>query len=412
VEPAQDRVEHVRAPRAVLSHAVDDSKPAATRAAEAQISLRHGLGTSRQDARLTASGASRAATTDIFCHNPDVGRKGAFKDRPLWRRLQTIHHEIKDGRYPNATSLAAALDVSTKTVQRDVDYLRNELAAPIEFDRDQNGYSYSRADYVLPFLPVDGRDLFSIGVAAQVLSLFGGTPLGRDLKSCYERLAKLMPPAVRLRPEIVMEKLALRAAAFRPVREETWQAVSESLQRGVALSIRYHRPGEPPGDSRTVKPFSLVVFGRDWMVLALDETDGIVKNFYLARMEDAHPTAQRYTIPRDFDPDAFFRNTFGIFVGGSKPFRFRVRFSKEISEEVRELKFHPKQKLERGPDGEAILELPAESLKEARRFVLGYGKDAVALSPPELVEELRKETAFLHEAYEEKTPRSRVKTSK
>ena len=333
-----------------------------------------------------------------------MGRKGAFKDRPLWRRLQTIHHEIKESRYPNATGLASALDVSTKTVQRDLEYLRNELAAPIEFDRERNGYYYSRADYVLPFLPVDGRDLFSIGVAAQVLSLFGGTPLGRDLKSCYERLAELMPPAVRLRPEIVMEKLALRAAAFRPVREETWQAVSDSLQKGVALSIRYHRPGEAPGDSRTIKPYSLVVFGRDWMVLARDETDGIVKNFYLARMEDARPTTQRYAIPRDFDPDAFFRNTFGIFVGGSKPFRFRVRFSKGISEEVRELTFHPKQKLERGADGEAILELPAESLKEARRFVLGYGKDAVALSPPELVEELRSETEILRKGYE-KSPK-------
>jgi proteasome accessory factor B len=331
-----------------------------------------------------------------------VGRKGAFKDRPLWRRLQTIHHEIKEGRYPNATRLAADLEVSSKTVQRDLDYLRNELAAPIEFDRDQNGYFYSRPDYVLPFLPVDGRDLFSIGVAAQVLSLFGGTPLGRDLKSCYERLAELMPPAVRVRPEIVMEKLALRAAAFRPVREETWQAVSQSLQKGVALAIRYHRPGEPPGDERVVKPYSLVVFGRDWMVLAQDETDGRVKNFYLARIEQARPTDRRYAIPRDFDPESFFRNTFGIFVGGGKPFRFRVRFSKEISEEVRELQFHPKQKLEKGPDGEAILELPAESLKEARRFVLGYGKEAQAISPPELVEELRREARSLHRTYSKK----------
>ena len=69
-----------------------------------------------------------------------MGRKGAFKDRPLWRRLQTIHHQIKERRYPNATGLAKVLDVSTKTVQRDLDYLRNELAAPIEFDRDNNGY--------------------------------------------------------------------------------------------------------------------------------------------------------------------------------------------------------------------------------------------------------------------------------
>jgi len=154
-----------------------------------------------------------------------VGRAGAFKDRPLWRRLQTIHHEIKEGRRPNTSTLAARLSVSSKTVQRDIDYLRDELGAPIEFDREDNGYRYSRSDYVLPFLPVDGKDLFSIGVAAQVFALFGGTPLARDLKACYERLARLMPPAVRLRPEIVMEKLALRSP-FRPVREETWEAVS------------------------------------------------------------------------------------------------------------------------------------------------------------------------------------------
>ena len=67
-----------------------------------------------------------------------MGRKGAFKDRPLWRRLQTIHHEIKDGRQPNASTLAAKLAVSTKTVQRDLDYLRDELDAPIEFDRAKN----------------------------------------------------------------------------------------------------------------------------------------------------------------------------------------------------------------------------------------------------------------------------------
>jgi len=328
-----------------------------------------------------------------------VGRKGSFKDRPLWRRLQTIHHEIKEGRRPNATGLAGTLGVSSKTVQRDLDYLRNELDAPIEFDREENGYFYSRSDYVLPFLPVDGRDLFSIGVAAQVLSLLGGTPLARDLKRCYERLAELMPPAVRLRPEIVMEKLAMRAAAFRPVKEETWQAVAESLQRGVALSIRYHRPGEAPGDPRVVKPYALVLAGRDWMVLAQDDSDDVVKNFYLARIESAKPTGQRYAIPRGFDPEEHFRDTFGIFVGTEKRFRFRVRFSKDVSEEVRELQWHPKQKIETGDDGEAILELPAQSVKEARRFVLGYGKDATAIAPPELVEDLRRETAALQRAY-------------
>jgi proteasome accessory factor B len=326
-----------------------------------------------------------------------VGREGAFKDRPLWRRLQTIHHEIKEGRFPNTSSLAGELSVSTKTVQRDLDYLRDELDAPIEFRREENGYAYSRDDYVLPFLPVDGADLFAIGVAAQVLLLLGGTPLARTLSSCYGRLARLMPPSVRLRPEIVREMLTLRAAAFRPVAEEIWLAVSEALQKGVAISIRYRHPGEPPGEPRVVRPYALVLAGRDWMVLAEDQSQ--IKNFYLARIAGATVTSERYAIPKDFDAEAFFRNTFGLFVGKGNSFRFRVRFSAEVSDEIREMVWHPRQKIETDEEGRAVLELPAEALREARRFILAYGRHAEVLSPPELVAEMRAESEAMARTY-------------
>ncbi len=330
-----------------------------------------------------------------------MGRKGAFKDRPLWRRLQTIHHQIKDGRRPNASSLARELRVSTKTVQRDLDYLRDELDAPIEFDRGENGYAYSRSDYVLPFLPVDGKDLFSIGVAAQVMALFGGTPLARDLESCYERLAELMPPAVRLRPEIVRDKIELRSGLMphRPVREETWQAVAESMERGVALSIRYRHPGEPPGEPRIVRPYAIVLSGRDWLAVADDVAAGQVKTFYLARMDGARLTGDRYAIPKDFDVRRYFRHTFGLYVGGERPFRFRVRFSREVADDIREQRWHPRQTIEDLPDGGAILELPAVSIREARELVLRYGKNARVLAPPELVADLRDQADALWRSY-------------
>jgi proteasome accessory factor B len=377
----------------------------------------------RRDGGLVTPAAVSANTSaDSFWHrgrlrspapanqNRTVGRHGAFKDRPLWRRLQTIHHEIKEGRHPNTRSLGELLSVSSKTVQRDIDYLRDELEAPIEFLREENGYAYSRNDYVLPFLPVDGQDLFSIGVAAQVMALLGGTPLSRTLRSCYERLARLMPPAVRLRPEAVREQLTLRATAFRPVREETWQAVSEALQKGIALSIRYRHPGEGPGEPRVIRPYAFVLAGRDWMVLAEDAAQVQIKNFYLARIDGAKLTGQRYVIPRNFDASAFFRNTFGLFVGGGQPFRFRVRFSPEISDEVREMVWHPEQKIDTDADGAAILELPAESVREARRFILSYGRHAAALSPPELVEDMRRESEGLSALYEGTGSRSAANT--
>ncbi|MGH9316819.1 MAG: helix-turn-helix transcriptional regulator, partial [Thermoanaerobaculia bacterium] len=148
-----------------------------------------------------------------------------------------------------------------------------------------------------------------------------------------------------------------------------------------------------------IRPYALILSGRDWMLLAPEESGGQVKSFYLARIESARSTAARYAIPKDFDPESFYRDTFGIFVGGGEPFRFRVRFSPEASDEVREIRWHPKQRLDLSPGGQAILELPARSVREARRFVLAYGRDALVLSPPQLVEDLKREVSALSEAY-------------
>jgi predicted DNA-binding transcriptional regulator YafY len=203
---------------------------------------------------------------------------------------------------------------------------------------------------------------------------------------------------VRLRPEVVMQKLALRAS-FRPVREATWQAVSEAMQRGVALSIRYHRPGDAPEEPRLVRPYGFVLSGRDWMMLAEDQAAGLVKSFYLARVESPTLTGERYAIPKSFDTNAFFRDTFGLYVGGGSPFRFRVRFSSAVADDIREQQWHPDQKIEVSREGEVILELPARSIEEARRFVLAYGADAQALSPPELVEDVSAQVTRLARTY-------------
>ena len=61
--------------------------------------------------------------------------------------------------------------------------------------------------------------------------------------------------------------------------------------------------------------------------------------------------------------------------------------------------WHPRQKIETDADGSAVLELPAESVREARRFVLAYGRHATALAPPELVADLAEEARAMAALY-------------
>ncbi len=65
-----------------------------------------------------------------------------------------IHDSLKAGRYPNCTQLAAAIEVSTRTIKRDVDFMKFRLDLPIEYEARRDGYYYSKAVEKFPSVPV------------------------------------------------------------------------------------------------------------------------------------------------------------------------------------------------------------------------------------------------------------------
>lgn len=95
-------------------------------------------------------------------------------------RLAKIDQELRQGYWPNATSLAAALEVTTRTILRDIEFLRLNLKAPIAYDASHHGYYYTEADFRLPFFRIS---------EGEYLALFLG-----------ERL--MQPTAKRLSPPI------------------------------------------------------------------------------------------------------------------------------------------------------------------------------------------------------------------
>ena len=72
-------------------------------------------------------------------------------------RIQWFHKKITDGAYPNATHLAERFGISHRQAQRDVDFMRRELNAPITYDHDHRGYRYAE-EFVLPLMLSTAND--------------------------------------------------------------------------------------------------------------------------------------------------------------------------------------------------------------------------------------------------------------
>jgi predicted DNA-binding transcriptional regulator YafY len=320
-----------------------------------------------------------------------------FKDRPFFRRILELDDRLRRKKPVTCGNLAARWETSAKTVQRLVEQMREEFSAPIAFDRKRNSYVYTDDAFRLPWLPIEGKDLFAIGVAMKVLQIYEGTPAAKDLTGIFERLSQLMPGEVRVRPSSLIERLYVHPQPFRPIDPAIWEAVAQTLREKTELEIGYRKPGSEP-EPRRIEPYCLVFASGDWLLAARDPEDDRVKTFYLNRIVEAKPTGRRFALPKGFDPDAYFGESLGIFAGGT-PFRFRVRFDKEIAPWVAEVRWHDKQKLRWLSGGTVELELPTESMWEARRFVLSFGRFARALSPAELVEEMKKETREMRRIY-------------
>ena len=66
-------------------------------------------------------------------------------------RIQWLHKKIAGGCYPNASHLSERFEISHRQAQRDVEYLRKDLEAPLEYCTKRKGYYYSE-EYMLPLL--------------------------------------------------------------------------------------------------------------------------------------------------------------------------------------------------------------------------------------------------------------------
>ena len=61
----------------------------------------------------------------------------------MLERISHIHRKIKSGCYPNTKQLAYELESGLATISRDLDYMRDRMYAPIEYDFTHKGYYYT-----------------------------------------------------------------------------------------------------------------------------------------------------------------------------------------------------------------------------------------------------------------------------
>ena len=113
---------------------------------------------------------------------------GYSKFRTRWRHVLLLDQKIKAGLAPNCTTLAQELEVSRRTILRDIDFMKSDLGAPLDYDPKKRGYIYTEPNWVMPSLRITEGELFTLMVAEKALAAYAGTPWVSRLQQVFGRM--------------------------------------------------------------------------------------------------------------------------------------------------------------------------------------------------------------------------------
>jgi len=202
---------------------------------------------------------------------------------------------LRSGRLKTARALAERLQVSERTIYRDVRDL--QLAGqPIE---GEAGVGYTlRRDFDLPPLMFTPEELTALVLGARLVEAWGGAESVVAAKSALARIEAVLPEELAAR----LDAIALYAPGYRmPMshRRLLDQLHAACLSRTV-LEFSYTRLNEDASraEQRTVRPLALAFWSGVWTLAAWDERRDDFRTFRLDRIEKLDITSRNFTPKR------------------------------------------------------------------------------------------------------------------
>jgi predicted DNA-binding transcriptional regulator YafY len=286
-----------------------------------------------------------------------------------------------------AAELASELEVSERTVHRDIEALSG-AGIPVYAARGRHGGVALVEGYrtrLTGMTAEEAEALFLSGVPGPAAEL----GLGTVMAAARLKVLAALPPELRSRASRLVERFHLDVTGWFHTGEEAplLSTLSEAVWESRAVDVVYDR-----GDrtvERRLHPLGLVLKAGIWYVVA--ETDEQVRTYRVARVRAATVSAERFDRPQDFDLAAFWAESTAAYERDAARLEVVLRIDPnalgvlgELAGEraVREAEVISPPAPD--PDGWQVLRLRMEWPPEVPARVLALGESAEVLEPAEV----------------------------
>jgi predicted DNA-binding transcriptional regulator YafY len=323
-------------------------------------------------------------------------------------RFYKINQLLENHRQVSFAQMKDALEVSRATLQRDLEYMRTRLNAPIVWDRETGGYHLSSkqtelgGQYELPGLWFSSQEIHALLTMQHLLAnLDPGGLLSQHIEPLQLRLNTLLGAAQDAVPEI-RKRVVVVGVGKRSIKLAHFERVGSALLRRKRLRITYFARSTGETTERELSPQRLVYYRENWYLDAWCHLREGLRNFAIDSMHEVDLVDSRARDVARKTVESLLGPGYGIFTGSTTETAV-LRFTPERSRWVGTESWHPEQRGEFAADGSYTLRVPYADHRELIMDIMKYGSDCEVLKPATLRRAVRQELAKALERYSGRT---------
>jgi predicted DNA-binding transcriptional regulator YafY len=286
-----------------------------------------------------------------------------------------------------ARELAARLEVSERTIHRDMEAL-STAGIPVFAERGSSGGWSLLDSYETNLTGLNETEIQALFLTKppRLLSDLG---LDKASEAAFIKLLAALPSTQRRDADYMRQRILIDVTGWRRSEDAVpfLPLVQDAIWQERRVKLTYRR-SDGSAVERLLDPLGLVAKGSLWYLVAAAE--GEVRTYRVSRIQDAALCDEAAQRPQGFDLAAFWAQSSAAFVANLPRYPVMVRADPAILSRMRYAGRYSRieQVDPPGEDGRVRVSMVFELEEDAREYLLGLGPYVEVLEPPELREQV------------------------
>lgn len=307
---------------------------------------------------------------------------------PRIHRIHQIDQMLNNRHHVTIPDFLDALEVSLATFKRDLEFMRDQLNAPIIWDRELSAYRLDatpdNSRYQLPGLWLNAGEAHALLTLHQLLEQLEPGLLGQHIAPIRQRLIGLLQ-GEGLDPDTLSRRVRL----LQPMKRHTSLGSFEHIARATLdrqrLRLQHFNRNTGEHTAREVSPQRLTCYRDNWYLEAWCHSREAIRSFALDAVECAERLSEPAIELSDAELAEVLGTGFGMFNGSDVQWA-DLMFSPLRASWMSRQTWHPEQVGEWMPDGHFRVRIPYTDDRELVNDILSYMPDVTVVGPAPLAQ--------------------------